>query len=170
MYPHMEYNGSSLSAPICGVGHLSYTANREFIYNASLMMCVMACSSGPDLTFGPGIANSAVDSMQWHDSASPPTVLPENATIAKSPLRSECDAATKANLDAANLRMEFVTGDARLAQPALEKAQVGVKTAEFMPADERWSGAQSGAQFMASDCLQDGQVSEVRGIANAFSE
>lgn len=131
------------------------------MYNASLMMCVMACSSGLDLTFGPGTANSAVDSMQWHDSASPPAVLPENATIAKSPLRSDCGATTNGNLDASNLSMEFGPGDARLAQPALEKAQVGLKTAEYMPADERWSGPQSGDQFMASDCLQNGEVSEV---------
>lgn len=112
----------------------------------------MACSSGPDLTFGPGNATSTVDSMQWHDSASPP----ENAGIAKSPLRAECG--TNGN---GNLRLEFVPGDARVAQPAADKGQVGAKTVEYMPADERWSVSQSGAQFMASDCLQDREVSEL---------
>lgn len=115
----------------------------------------MACSSGPDLTFGPGNATSTVDSMQWHDSASPPAVLSENAAIAKSPLRAECGANGNGNL-----RLEFVPGDARGAQPAAEKGQVGAKTVEYMSADERWSVPQSGAQFMASDCLQDREVSE----------
>lgn len=115
-------------------------------------------SSGPELTFGPATANSAVDSMQWRDSASPPAVLSENGTIPKSPLRSECGATTNGKLDGTNLRMEFVPGDPRLTRPALDKAKAGVKTAEYMPADERWSAPQAGSQFMASDCLQDGEA------------
>lgn len=124
-------------------------------------MCGNPCSSGPDLTFGPPTAGSAVDSLQWHDSASPPAVQPENASIAKSPLRSECGTAAKGKIDASNLRTEFVPGVARLAQPTLEKVQVGVKSSEYMPADERWSGPNSGAQLIASDCLQDGEVSGI---------
>jgi len=64
--------------------------------------------------------------------------------------------------------MEFVTGDSRAAQPALEKAKVGGKNAEYMPPDERWSGPQSGTQFVASDCLQDGEVSEARDRHQSF--
>jgi hypothetical protein len=44
--------------------------------------------------------------------------------------------------------------------------QVGVKTANYMFADDRWSGPQSGTQFMASDCLQD---EEVCGIYDCHS-
>ncbi|KAG0562144.1 hypothetical protein KC19_9G121100 [Ceratodon purpureus] len=115
-------------------------------------------SSGPELTFGSGPAGPVVDSMQWHDSASPPDVQPENMTIAKSSLRSECGATAKGNSDATDLGMEFVPGDAQLAQPTLEKAQVGVKTVDYMPADERWNSSQSGTQFLASDCLEDGEA------------
>ena len=129
----------------------------------------MTYSSGPELTCGPATAGSVVDSMQWHDSASPPAVQSENATIAKSPLRSECGATAKGNLDATNLRLEFVPGDTRLAQPTVEKAQVGLKTADYMAADGRWSSPQSGAQFMASDCLQDGEVSGVRACHCPYS-
>jgi hypothetical protein len=100
------------------------------------MVCVMTCSSGPDLNFGPAPAGPTVGSMQWHDSASPPAVQLENGTLAKSHLCSERGATAKGNLGDANLRMEFVQGDARLAQPTPEKAQVGVKTADYMSADQ----------------------------------
>lgn len=115
-------------------------------------------SSGPELTFGPVNANPAVDSMQWRDSASPPAVLPENGTSVKSALRPECGVTTNGKLDAATLRMGFAPGDSRLAQVSSEKAKAGVKTVAYMHADDRWSGPHSGAQYVASDCLQDGEA------------
>ena len=113
-----------------------------------------------------GPVNSSSDGLQWHESASPPALQPDNhLSRAISPPGADCEA--KGNVDVFDMKMEFVPVpvDVGLPSPAVEKEKelsLSVKDPNFSsPASNFVSNLQNPQEQKQRQQPQPAQLSAV---------